>query len=78
MLWALKSTFDTFPNKAWFIHVCSMSLLKTLWKKENLLVKPFSFFPVFSTHLENFLTIFTKFEIVVCLEESKICHLGKG
>ena len=27
-----------FPNKAWFVHVCSTSLLKTLWEKEKMLV----------------------------------------
>ena len=26
------------PNKPWFLHVCSTSLLKTLWEKEKLLV----------------------------------------
>ena len=27
-----------FPNKPWFLSVCSTSLLKTLWEKEKLLV----------------------------------------
>ena len=27
-----------FPNKLWFLCVCSTSLLKTLWEKEKLLV----------------------------------------
>ena len=46
-----------FPNKNWFLCVCSSSLLKTLLEKEKLFVTiNFSFFPtVFSTHLENFL-----------------------
>ena len=30
--------FNTFPNKPWFLRVCSTSLLKTLWEKEKLLV----------------------------------------
>ena len=30
--------FNTFPNKPWFLGVCSTSLLKTLWEKEKLLV----------------------------------------
>ena len=48
-----------------FSHVCSTSLLKTLWEKEKLLVTSnFSFSPVFSTLLQNF--IFIKFKIVVC------------
>ena len=29
---------NPFPNKPWFLRVCSASLLKTLWKKEKLLV----------------------------------------
>ena len=27
-----------FPNKPWFLRVCSTSLLKTLWEKKKLLV----------------------------------------
>ena len=30
--------FNHFPNKLWFLRLCSSSLLKTLWKKEKLLV----------------------------------------
>ena len=29
---------NSFPNKPWFLRVCSTSLLKTLWEKEKLLV----------------------------------------
>ena len=29
--------FNSFPNKPWFLRVCSRSLLKTLWEKEKLL-----------------------------------------
>ena len=29
---------NTFPNKPWFLRVCSTSLLKTQWEKEKLLV----------------------------------------
>ena len=29
---------DPFPNIPWFSHVCSSSLLKTLWEKEKLLI----------------------------------------
>ena len=32
------STFNSFPNKPWFLRVCSTSLLKTLWENEKLLV----------------------------------------
>ena len=31
--------FNPSPNKPWFLHVCSTSLLKTLWVKEKLLVR---------------------------------------
>ena len=31
-------SINPFPNKPWFSHVCSTSLLKTLWEKEKLLV----------------------------------------
>ena len=34
----LMVTFNPFPNKPWFLRVCSKSLLKTLWEKEKLLV----------------------------------------
>ena len=30
--------FNPFPNKLWFLRVCSISLLKTMWDKEKLLV----------------------------------------
>ena len=33
-----KVIFNPFPNKPWFLRVCSTSLLKTLWEKEKLLV----------------------------------------
>ena len=39
------ATFKPFPNKPWFLHVCSTSLLKTAWVKKKLLNKQFLFFP---------------------------------
>ena len=33
-----KNIFNPFPNKPWFLRVCSSSLLKTLREKEKLLV----------------------------------------
>ena len=45
-----------YPNKLLILHVCSLSLLKTMWEKEKLLVTShFSFFPLFSTSMEKFL-----------------------
>ena len=76
-----------FPNKPWFLLVCSTGLLKTLWKKEKLLVtNNFSFshsvfypFPtVFSTLFEKFLPLSSKLELSSAksfsLEASKICR----
>ena len=58
---------NSFPNKPWFLRVCSTSLLKTLWEKEKLLVT--SNFPF--THsvfycLRELSAIFVKFKIVIC------------
>ena len=59
--------FNPFPNKPWFLHVCSTSLLKTLWEKEKLLVMSnFSFSPfptVFSTCLESFLPFLKRLKL---------------
>ena len=39
--------FNPFQDKPWFLCVCSMSHMKTLWKKEKLLVMSnFSLFPL--------------------------------
>ena len=48
---------NPFPNKPWFLRVCSTGLLKTLWEKEKLLVMSnFSFshsvfLRIWGTHL---------------------------
>ena len=34
----LLNVINPFPNKPWFLRVCSTCLLKTLWEKEKLLV----------------------------------------
>ena len=58
---------NPFPNKPWFLRVCSTSFLKTLWEKEKLLATSnFSFsHSVFYT-LRKLSAILIKFEIVVC------------
>ena len=33
-----KIFVNPFPNKPWFLRVCSRGLLKTLWEKKKLLV----------------------------------------
>ena len=79
----LSGALNPFPKKPWFFRVCCTSLLKTLWEKKKLFLTRISPFPtVFSTHLENFVPFFIKFELLssnsFSLEESKICLLGKG
>ena len=37
--------FNPFPNKSWFLCVCSKGLLKTLWEKKKLLVTSNFSFP---------------------------------
>ena len=63
----LSISFNPFPNKPWFLHVCSTSLLKTLWEKEKFLVTSnFSFsYSVFYLFGE-LSDICIKLEIVVC------------
>ena len=60
-------SLNPFPNKPWFFHVCSTSLLKTLWEKEKLLIVSNSFFShsVFYPFGE-LSAIFIKFKIVGC------------
>ena len=58
---------NPFPNKPWFLRVCSTSLLKTLWEKEKLLVTSnFSFSHSVFNLFKELSFIFIKFEIVVC------------
>ena len=71
---SLNNLLNPFPNKPWFLHVCSIGLLETLREKEKLLVASnFSFsHSVFYLFVE-FSAIFIQFEIVVC----KLCQFGK-
>ena len=58
---------NPFPNKPWFLRVCSTSLLKTLWEKEKLLLTsnfPFSYSVFYP--FKELSSIFFKFEIIVC------------
>ena len=62
-----RNAFNLFPNKPWFLRVCSTSLLKTLLEKEKLLVKSnFSFSHSISYPSGELSVISIKFEIVVC------------
>ena len=63
---------NPFPNKPWFLPVCTTR--KTLWKKEKLLVMSnFSFFHSVFYPFGELLTIFIKFEILVC----KLSQFGR-
>ena len=60
-------TLNPFPNKPWFLRVCSASLLKTLREKEKLLLTSnFSFSHSVFEPFGEFFAIFIKFEIVFC------------
>ena len=62
-----KEFINPFPNKPWFLRVCSRSLLKTLWEKEKLLVTSnFSFSHCVFYPFGELSAILNKFEIVVC------------
>ena len=60
-------SYNPNPNKPWFLRVCSISLLKTLWEKEKLLVTSnFSF-----SH-----SVFYPFWRTLChSHQTKICRL---
>ena len=76
--------FNPLPNKPLFSCVCSTSLLKTLWKKEKLLVTSnFFFYPqCLSTLLDSFPPFSSNLKLSsaksLSLEESKICYSGTG
>ena len=79
-----SAMFNPFPNNSWFLCVCSISLLKTLWEKgeiasnEQFFLFPQCFLPI----LKNFLPLSSHLKLSSAnslnLEESKICRLGKG
>ena len=68
-------SFNPFPNKPWFFHVGSTSLMKTLWEKEKLLVTSnFSFSQRVFYPFGEPSAIFIEIEIVVC----KLGEFGRG
>ena len=74
---------NPFPNKPWFLPVCSTSFLKTLWEKEKLLMMSnFSFSHSVFYPFGELSAIFIKLKLPsgnsFSLAESKICRLGKG
>ena len=61
------SPLNSFPNKPWFLQVCTTSRLKTLLEKEKLLVTSnFSFSNSVFYPLREVSVIFIKFVILVC------------
>ena len=70
----LSFVFNPFPNKPWFLRVCSTSRLKTLWEKEKLLITSnFSFSHSVFYPFGKLSTIFIKLKIIVC----KVFEFGK-
>ena len=70
----IQSVINLFPNKPWFLCLCSASLFKTLWEKEKLLITSnFSFSHSVFYLFGELSTIFNKFEIVVC----QLFHFGR-
>ena len=70
------------PNKPWFLHVCSICLLKTRWEKEKLLITSnFSFsqcfLPIWKTLLFSSKVKMSSADSF-SLGQSKIYRLGKG
>ena len=73
-IFCLFHAFNPFPNKHWFLHVCSTNLLKTQWEKEKLLVTSnFFFFHSVFDPSEELSSIFINFKIVVC----KLIQFGR-
>ena len=79
----LYPAFNPFPNKPWFLPVFSTSLLKTLGKGEIARNKQFLLFPQCLLPVwRNVLPFSSNLKLSpansLVLEESKLCHLGKG
>ena len=69
------NSFNPLPNKPWFLRVCNISILKTLWEKEKLLVtNNFSFSHSVFFLFRELSAIFIEFKIVVC----KLFHIWKS
>ena len=78
----LLKSFNSFPNKPWFLRGCSTSLLKTLWEKEKLIATSnFSFSHSFFYPFRELSFLFFKFKIVCKLFQFgrvKNLSFGKG
>ena len=72
---------NLFPNKPWFLHVCSTSLPKTRCEKDKLLVTSnFSFSHCVFYLFGGLSVIFNKFEILVCrlFQFGRVLNLSFG
>ena len=75
---------NSFPIKPWFLHVCSISLLKTLWEKEKIAHdEQFLFFlqcflPIAKTFCHFSSNLKFSSANSFSLEESKNLSFGKG
>ena len=79
--WCTRECVNPFPNKPWFLCVCSTSLLKTLWEEEKLLVTSnFSFSHGVFNCFGELPVILIKFEIVVCIlfKFGRVSNLSLG
>ena len=55
-----RNALNPFPNKPWFLCVCSKSLWKTMWEKEKFLLFSHCFLPV-----EELFAFFLKLALLV-------------
>ena len=74
-------SYNPFPNKPWFVSVCSISLLKILReKKEFFIGSNFSFSHNVFYPFRELSAIFIQFKLIVCkpfeFRKSYICRLG--
>ena len=81
-IWSTLLFFNPFPNKPWFLRICSTGLWKTLWEKEKLLVTSNFSFSHSVLYLLGVLTAISQNVKLssansLSLEESKTCCLGK-
>ena len=83
VFYSSEHKINPFPSKPWFLCICSIHLLKTLWEKEKLLVTSnFSFSLSILHPFGKLSAIFINSNMSSAnsfsLEELKICRLGKG
>ena len=65
--WDLWPRHKSFPNKSWFLRLCSTSFFKTLWEKEKLFITSnFSSFHNVFYPFGEISAISIQSEIVVC------------